>query len=478
MLFKSTRADPGDAPVATFEECVVQGMAPDGGLYCPTHLPQLEPRLIAKWISLRASPELYNTMAFDIISVFAGTSIGPHDLRSIIDQAAKSFRAEHWCAIKDLPQTDGSCLRSLELFHGPTFSFKDYSIMILGGLLNHFLKKRGKKGTVLVATSGDTGSAAIAGLAQQDNLRCVVLLPKGRVSRIQQCMMTTVNMPDRVRSILVDGNFDDCQRLLKGAFADRDFVNRVQLMAVNSVNFGRIVCQMVYYIYSVIVFAPNHSAKTSICVPTGNFGNILAAWYAKQMGAPIDRLIIASNRNDILPRFYQNGKYKLLPVVPTITPSIDIALSSNFERLVQTYIKKSTSEIYTRLANEGEFDVDKNCLDAFHNEFEAESVLEKETLECMAKMYQYHQYIIDPHTAVGFAAAERHRQKNPASNVLVVSTAHPAKFPDAVIRAIGQDILTLPPEIEALLSKPEFFVEIPVDLSVLMQTIESTFAFN
>eukprot|EP01055_Gregarina_sp_Pseudo9_P000829 Gregarina_sp_Pseudo_9__828@NODE_152_length_3952_cov_9_054434_g139_i0_p1_GENE_NODE_152_length_3952_cov_9_054434_g139_i0NODE_152_length_3952_cov_9_054434_g139_i0_p1_ORF_typecomplete_len473_score43_47PALP/PF00291_25/7_5e48Thr_synth_N/PF14821_6/1_4e17Pribosyltran/PF00156_27/5_1e02Pribosyltran/PF00156_27/0_55_NODE_152_length_3952_cov_9_054434_g139_i021993617 len=472
MLFQSTRASPETAPVG-FEECILNGMAPDGGLYYPLSLPTLSSDLIAKWKAMRDSDELYQTMAFDVISLFAGDSLPTDVLQSAIETAAASFRLPNWTQLKEIPNENGM-LRLLELFHGPTYSFKDYSIMLLGGLINYFLRKRNQIGTALVATSGDTGSAAIAGLCKQSHARIAVLLPKGRVSNVQQRMMTTVQS-DRVKCLLVEGNFDDCQRLLKEAFADQSFAKEMQLMAVNSVNFGRIVCQMVYYFWATMVWQPPNHPRTVVCVPTGNFGNVLAAWYARRMGAPIDKLLIASNRNDILPRFYQTGEYKLVPVVPTITPSIDIALSSNFERLVQYYNRDTTKKFYDRLALEGAFGVDANCHNLFKEEFGAYSVSEDETLETMSKYWNEKKYLIDPHTAVGLRVAEEFCQSSGAHNILIVSTAHPAKFPEAVENAVGEGALKIPENIVQLLNKPEIATVIAPTLEAVKASLREAF---
>lgn len=477
MLFKSTRSSPDiHSDEVTFEECLLNGMAPDGGLYYPKTLPMLSTELMNKWRSMKDDTNIYTTIAFDTITLFSEDSI-PHDvLHSILDEAAKSFRLPTWTRIKDL-ENENVTFRILELFHGPTFSFKDYSIMILGGIINYFLKRRNIIGTALVATSGDTGSAAIAGLSKRSNTRCVVLLPEGKVSEVQQRMMTTVTS-DRVKCLLVKGNFDDCQRLLKEAFADREFQASVNLMAVNSVNFGRIICQMVYYFWATIVHQRPDHPSVSVCVPTGNFGNILAAWYARRMGAPIEKLIVASNRNDILPRFYKNGEYKLIPVVPTITPSIDIALSSNFERLIQYYNGTSTLPLYTELQHTGKYTVNTECHKAFASEFYAMSVSEDETLKTISKCWSEHKYLIDPHTAVAVAVSESFAHLTGSRHILTVSTAHPAKFPEAVEAAVGPSISETPVEIRKLFEEQEVYTIIPAKLENVISIIKKMTASN
>eukprot|EP01056_Protomagalhaensia_sp_Gyna25_P000483 Protomagalhaensia_sp_Gyna_25__482@NODE_1228_length_2047_cov_6_000498_g979_i0_p1_GENE_NODE_1228_length_2047_cov_6_000498_g979_i0NODE_1228_length_2047_cov_6_000498_g979_i0_p1_ORF_typecomplete_len246_score25_42PALP/PF00291_25/1_1e20_NODE_1228_length_2047_cov_6_000498_g979_i07321469 len=244
-------------------------------------------------------------------------------------------------------------------------------------------------------------------------------------------------------------------------------------MAVNSVNFARIICQMVYFLYAAYVDSHSHSDHMSVCVPTGNFGNVLAAWYCSRMGAPISRLVIASNINDILPRFYQTGEYRLKHVVPTITPSIDIALSSNFERLIQFYCDCSTADLYRSLAREGSFTVDAACKEAFRKEFYAESVTESETLSTIKQWYKKQQYLMDPHTAVAFHAAEMYMKATGSCNVLIVSTAHPAKFPDVIDKAVGQNILQIPEDIQALKTMQEHHTVAPPLLDAIKSIIAS-----
>ncbi len=366
----------------------------------------------------------------------------------------------------------------LELFHGPTLSFKDYALQLVGRLLDHVLIKRGKRATIVVATSGDTGSAAIEACRGRGALDIVVLHPKGRVSEVQRRQMTTVNSPN-VHNVAVDGTFDDCQNLVKGLFADPRLRKEAGLAAMNSINWARIVAQIVYYIRAgAIVGSPGPKtemrAPISFAVPTGNFGNVFAAYAAKKIGLPVNQLIVASNANDILTRFFETGEMKSLTVTPTLSPSMDIQISSNFERYLFDLVDNRAdvvNGIMEQFRTQRAFRVSTERMAKVRAAFDGFRLDDAGTLKTMKAIHEETGVLVDPHTAVGIAAA-RAKRKDPKVPMVAVATAHPAKFPDAVEKATGIRP-ALPARLADIMQRPERCEEIRWNLDALKDYIRS-----
>jgi len=426
IKYISTR---GAAPELSFEDVVLAGLASDGGLYLPDSIPEFSMMEIN---AMRAMS--YPELAFTIISRFTEGSIAPEALEKIIADSYKTFRH---AAVAPLTQLDTHTFM-LELFHGPTLAFKDFALQFLGRLLDHILDKKKQKAVVIGATSGDTGSAAIAGCRNRANMDIFILHPKGRVSEVQRRQMTAV-LDKNVHNIAIEGTFDDCQDIVKALFQDASLFRatnneqRTTLVAVNSINWARIVAQIVYYFYAALALgAPSRSVSFS--VPTGNFGDIYAGHLARRMGLPIEQLIIATNRNDILTRCLATGVYGMETVVPSLSPSMDIQISSNFERLLFDLYEQDGKEIakmMTSFRAEKKLTLSSLAWNRFKSEFTASAVSDEDTKKTIAETYKSTGQLIDPHTAVGLAAGQRCRA-NTAMPLIVLSTAHAAKFPDAV----------------------------------------------
>ncbi len=426
MQYISTR---GGASADSFEAAVMAGLASDGGLFVPAEYPKFTPEKIASLRNLS-----YDELAFEIISPYIGDSIPPDALKKILSETYSpiNFRHQLVAPLKRLYENE----YVLELFHGPTLAFKDFALQFLGRVFDYFLQRSGEKINILGATSGDTGSAAIAGCAGRDNINIFILHPKGRVSEVQRRQMTTI-ITDNVFNIGIEGNFDDCQNLVKEIFGDANFKRQYKLSAVNSINWARIVAQVVYYFYAALALgAPEQ--KVSFSVPTGNFGDILAGYIAHKMGLPIGKLIIATNSNDILHRFLVTGTYKKAPVVHTLSPSMDIQISSNFERLLFDYYDRKPQIIKNKindLAKDDEFFVETPVLEKIRELFASESVDDTSILEVIGAVYAQTGESLDPHTSVGFMAGRNNA--NETAPMVTMATAHPAKFPDAVKKATG-----------------------------------------
>jgi len=436
----------GIAPALSFEDAVLEGLASDGGLYVPDKIPTLTTQEI---IALKDLP--YNELAYEIISRFVDDSMPKDALKNIIDESYKTFRHDD---VAPLTKIDDSTY-ILELFHGPTLAFKDFALQFLGRLLDHILKKRNQKVVIVGATSGDTGSAAIAGCRGRDNMEIFILHPHNRVSNVQRRQMTTVDDAN-VHNVAIEGTFDDCQDIVKALFNDASFREEHKLTAVNSINWARILAQVVYY-FSAALKLGSPEKKISFAVPTGNFGDIYAGYIAKRMGLPIEKLIIATNSNDILARTLETGTYSMEGVVPTLSPSMDIQISSNFERLLfdlYSHDSKALSELMSSLRKERKFTLSAETLAAFRADFAAASADDTKTKHTIAEMHSTHGELLDPHTAVGYnVGKECHTGDSP---LVVLSTAHPAKFPDAVKAAchIWPD---LPEHMQDILEKTERF---------------------
>lgn len=454
MKYVSTR---GVAPELEFEDALLAGLARDGGLYVPVEWPQLSERKIR---ALAGLP--YEEVAFRIMRPFIGDAIGDDDLQRMIGEAYASFRHKAIVPLRQLGSNDWL----LELFHGPTLAFKDVAMQILARLFDHVLAAKGRRVTVVGATSGDTGSAAIEAFKGRDTTDIFILHPKGRVSEVQRRQMTTV-LDANVHNIAIEGSFDDCQALVKAMFNDHGFRDEVSLAGVNSINWGRVMAQIVYFFTSAVALgAP--ARQVAFSVPTGNFGDIFAGYAAARMGLPIAKLIVATNVNDILARTLETGRYEVGKVVPTISPSMDIQVSSNFERLLYDAYGRdgaTVTRLMQSLSQSGAFTIDPVRLEAIQGQFGAARVDEKETAAIIARMLAETGEIVDPHSAVGIAAAARLRGDT-AVPMISLATAHPAKFPDAVKAATGIHP-ELPPAMADLFTREERLEALPNDLGAV-----------
>lgn len=458
MKYVSTR---GLSPELEFEDALLAGLARDGGLYVPAEWPQMTERKIKAMAGLS-----YAEVAFRVMRPFIGPSIPDAALQTMIDEAYASFGHK---AVVPLVQTgDNDWL--LELFHGPTLAFKDVAMQILARLFDHVLEKRGRRITVVGATSGDTGSAAIEAFRGRDTTDIFIMHPKGRVSEVQRRQMTTV-LDANVHNIAIEGSFDDCQALVKAMFNDHGFRDEVSLAGVNSINWGRVMAQIVYYFTSAVALgAPARPVAYS--VPTGNFGDVFAGFAASRMGLPISRLLVATNVNDILARTLQTGRYEVGKVQPTISPSMDIQVSSNFERLVHDAYGRdgdAVRRLMDGLNQSGAFEIDPLRLDAIRMLFSATRVDEDQTSYTITQMLKDSGELIDPHTAVGVAAARMDRG-DLSTPMVTLATAHPAKFPDAVKMATGIHP-ELPPRMADLFKREERLDELPNDLAAVQTYI-------
>ncbi len=465
MKFISTR---GDAPTLSFEEVILAGLASDGGLYVPESLPTFSKAEIASWAGLS-----YKELAFKVIHPFIDGEISDDDLTAIIEKAYDSFQHD---AIAPLIQT-GHNEWVLELFQGPTLAFKDFALQFLGHLLDFILAKRQQKVVVMGATSGDTGSAAIEGCKRCENIDIFILHPHNRVSEVQRRQMTTV-IADNVFNIALEGNFDDCQNMVKASFRDQSFLpDGRQLVAVNSINWARIMAQIVYYFYAALALGGPHRA-ISFSVPTGNFGDIFAGYLAKQMGLPIDQLIIATNSNDILHRCISDNDHSKQGLHQSLSPSMDIMVSSNFERLLFDLYGRQGIEIQ-RLMSEfesGHMRLSDDALASARTLFSSFRLDDAATLELVAEVYQNAEYLLDPHSAIGVAAA-RARRSDTSVPMVCLATAHPSKFPEAVDQAaarfpeanLGQ--AKLPVHMADLFDRQERMTVLPDDIVTVQSFI-------
>jgi len=454
VRYISTR---GSAPDLAFDEVLLTGLARDGGLYVPAEWPQLSAD------DLRAmAGQSYNEIAFQVIKPFVGGTIDDADLQQIIERAYATFEGGKVAPLVDI----GDGVMLMEQFHGPTLAFKDVAMQLLGGLFDHVLKTRGTSITIVGATSGDTGSAALEACKNKDALRIFMLHPKGRVSDVQRKQMTTV-IADNVYNLAVEGTFDDCQDLVKAMFNDQPFRDRHNLSAVNSINWARVMAQIVYYVYAAVQLgAPDK--QVSFTVPTGNFGNVFAGYAAKQMGVPIKRFVVASNSNDILARFFASGEMKMETVVPTISPSMDIQISSNFERLLFDLLGRdgaAVADTLTKFRETGAFSVSEDAYQAARALFAGARYDDMETKQTIKDLHNQIGMLIDPHSAVGVAAA-RSTPETDGTPMVVLATAHPAKFPDAVEDASGVRP-GLPPRVGDLFDREEKAVDIAGDLAAI-----------
>jgi threonine synthase len=459
VQYVSTR---GKAPRLGFEKVMLSGLAPDGGLYMPEDWPRLPD---ATLYAMRGAS--YAEVAFRVIAPFVGDDVPETDLRRMTVEAYESFLH---AAVTPLMQLAPSHWL-LELFHGPTLAFKDVAMQLLVRLLDWSLERRSERATLLCATSGDTGGAAVEAFKNSARCRLFVFHPHGRISEIQRRQMTTVNSPS-VHNVAIDGNFDDCQAIVKALFADRDFRLKLNLSGVNSINWARLIAQAVYYIYAGLSLgAP--AREVSFCVPTGNFGNVFAGYVAWKLGLPVERLIVATNANDILDRVLTTGRYARAGVKPTMSPSMDIEVSSNFERLLFDASGRRSlivRKLMTGLNEKGSFVLPAETRAEIARRFSSGCTDEKATLAAIADAYAATGELLDPHTAVAYAVAVSIATET--TPMITLATAHPAKFPEAVAKACGIRP-TLPDRLAVLLDRRETFDFLPNDVGEVKQHILS-----
>ena len=457
MRYVSTR---GEAPELGFEDVLLTGLARDGGLYVPAHWPQLSAHALRL---LRGRS--YEEVAHAVMAPFIVGAIPEADLKRMIAEAYGCFGHP---AVAPLKQLDDNRWL-LELFHGPTLAFKDVAMQLLARMMDWTLAKRRSRATIVGATSGDTGGAAIEAFKSSRHATIFILHPHGRVSEVQRRQMTTVASPT-VHNIALEGNFDDCQAIVKALFNDHGFRDKVGLAGVNSINWARIMAQTVYYVTAALSLG-SPDREVSFCVPTGNFGDIFAGFVAKRMGLPIDRLVIATNVNDILARTLATGRYEIKGVKPSSSPSMDIQVSSNFERLLFEVHGRDVNmlrRLMAGLAQSGAFTVGERELQAIRNEFDADTADEAATAAAIRETLAATGELLDPHTAVAHAVARR--QEPSASPMVTLATAHPAKFPDAVEKASGVRP-GLPKRLAHLLTAEERFTVLPNDVAAMRDFI-------
>jgi threonine synthase len=458
VRYVSTR---GEAPVLGFRDVVLAGLARDGGLYVPASWPRLDPDEIAALAGCS-----YVEVAYRIFRRFTGDEISDQQLRRMIGEAYAGFRH---AAVTPLVQI-GPNHFLLELFHGPTLAFKDVAMQVLARLLDHVLSERGERATIVGATSGDTGGAAIEAFRGRERVDIAILFPDGRVSDVQRRQMTTAREKN-VQAIAIRGTFDDAQALVKGMFNDTRFRDRVRLSSVNSINFGRILAQIVYYFAAAVALGAPHR-KISFTVPTGNFGNIFAGYAAGRMGLPIEKLVVATNVNDILHRTFKSGTYEVRDVIATSSPSMDIQVSSNFERLLFEAHDRDAAAVrrlMSGLAQSGSFTLADSARAGLDEIFVSGSANEAATNAAILATLDRSGIVIDPHTAVGVAVADQHLGATP---MITLATAHAAKFADAVEAACGVRP-ELPDWARQMLSRRERYEVLAADLRSVEQAIET-----
>ncbi|ACA16800.1 threonine synthase [Methylobacterium sp. 4-46] len=459
MLHVSTR---GAAPPLTFTDALLAGLARDGGLYLPESWPSLAPETIA---GLAGKP--YAEAAKAVLAPLVDGEIPRAALDRMIEAAYAGFRHPAVCP---LVQLDAN-LFLLELHHGPTLAFKDVAMQLLGRLMDHVLKARGSRATIVGATSGDTGSAAVEAFRGLDQVDVFILFPHGRVSEVQRRQMTSVDSPN-VHALAVEGTFDDCQAIVKALFQHPRFAEEVRLSGVNSINWARVAAQATYYFTSAVALGAPHR-PVSFAVPTGNFGDILAGWVAKRMGLPVGRLMIGTNANDILARTLATGTYEVRGVAPTTSPSMDIQVSSNFERLLFEALGREPeglTRLMAGLKQSGRFTLPPEVLKRVRSEFDAAAVPEPEVAAEIRDTYARTGQILDPHSAIGVRAGRRLLEADPATPVVALATAHAAKFPDAVEAATGIRP-ALPPHLADLMTRPERFSVVANDEGAVERVI-------
>ncbi len=459
MRYISTR---GGAAPRDFTGVLLAGLAEDGGLFVPESWPHF---VAADWRAMRGLP--YGELAARVMRPFVGDSIPFATLQALCRDAYAGFGH---AAVAPLVQVESN-LWAQELFHGPTLAFKDMAMQLLGRLFDHVLAEQGKRVTIVGATSGDTGSAAIEACAGRDRVDIVILHPHNRTSEVQRRQMTTVLAPN-VSNVALEGTFDDCQDMVKALFADAPFRAEMQLSAVNSINWARVAAQIPYYVASALALgAPDR--EVSFAVPTGNFGNVLAAWAARRMGLPIKTLVIGSNRNNILSRFLSTNDMSMVPVEPSLSPSMDIQVSSNFERLLFELLEHdgaATAATMARFRAEGRMPVTDVAWTRATALFRGFTLDDPGTLAEIARLHRESGYLADPHSAIGLAAGRHFAE--PGVPMVAMATAHPAKFPDAMEQATGLRP-PLPPRLADLYDRPESFTVCVPDISAVQAKVRA-----
>ncbi len=438
MKYISTRNSSESLP---FESVFIKGLADDGGLFLPEKDFKFEEKDLSKLQSMS-----YYELATEIVHKFTGDFIEKDNLYELVKKSYSSFRSEEVVKLRKVGN-----FNILELFHGPTLAFKDIAMQLIGNFYEYYLLKNENFINIIVATSGDTGAAAIDAIKRKKNLNIFVLHPHNRISSVQRRIMCTVKEKN-VFNIAIKGNFDDCQNLVKAMFVDQNFSKKINMSGVNSINWARIIAQTVYYFFC---FFSLKSKKLNFSVPTGNFGDIYAGYLAKKMGLPIDKLIVATNQNDILHRAISKGDYTSKKVSETFSPSMDIQLASNFERLIfeiQGCNSDKTKNIMAKV-KENNYKLDETSLNKINKDFLSEKLNEDETINEIKQVFKNHSIVLDPHTAIGYGVAKKLKQDN---NCVILSTAHPSKFPEAIKNALGKNE-ELPPELRNVLKEEEKF---------------------
>lgn len=464
MKYISTRGEKN----VTFTETVLNGLAPDGGLYLPTKYPKISQKNIENMDKFT-----YLQIAEGIMWPFVKEDMEKELFQHLIQQAYSSFDTAEITPIQRLEDD----IHMLELFHGPTLAFKDVALQMLGKIMDWALTKEDAQATVIAATSGDTGPAAISGLTGLNNVKAVILFPKGKVSDIQRRQMTTTGQKN-IFPIAIEGTFDDCQNLVKQMFNDTEFREKIKATAINSISWARLIPQIVYYFYAWSRIPKSQRENLYISVPTGNFGDIFAGYVAKQMGLPFKKLIIASNENDILTRFIHNRDYSTKEVTQTCAPSIDIQVASNFERLLFDVMDRNSARLTETMdifAKTGQLPkLQDNEMNKIHSIFNASSASEDEVKVAIHEAYEKYGTLIDPHTAVGLSALYSRPGMRPA---LCLSTAHPAKFPDAVEESTGV-YPELPKHMQHILKDTEAFDTVTNDINAVKSYINQYVSRN
>ena len=438
MKYISTRSSSESLP---FESVFIKGLADDGGLFLPEKDYKFDEKDLSKLQGMS-----YYELATEIVYKFTGDFIEKDNLYELVKKSYSSFRSEEVVKLRKVGN-----FNILELFHGPTLAFKDIAMQLIGNFYEYYLSKNKNFINIIVATSGDTGAAAIDAIKGKKNLNIFVLHPHNRISSVQRRIMSTVKEKN-VFNIAVKGNFDDCQNLVKSMFVDQNFSKKINMSGVNSINWARIVAQTVYYFFC---FFSLKSKKLNFSVPTGNFGDIYAGYLAKKMGLPIDKLIVATNQNDILHRAISKGDYTSKKVSETFSPSMDIQLASNFERLIFEIQGRNSDKTKNIMAKvkENNYKLDETSLNKINKDFLSEKLSEDETINEIKEVFKNHNIVLDPHTAIGYGVAKKLKQDN---SCIILSTAHPSKFPEAIKNALGKNE-ELPPELRNVLKEKEKF---------------------
>ncbi|MEK4062601.1 MULTISPECIES: threonine synthase [Paenibacillus] len=459
MEYISTR---GNVEARGFIDTVLMGLADDGGLMVPFKTPVISPETLEEWRSLS-----FQELFLEIFSYYTNDEIPYEDLKEMVYTSYGNFRAPEVTPLRKINDS----LHVLELFHGPTFAFKDVALQFMGELYSYISKVRGEIIHILGATSGDTGAAAIQGVRGKEGIKICILHPHGKVSKVQELQMTTVD-DSNVLNLSVEGNFDDCQKVIKELFADLDFKGRYHLRAINSINFVRILAQTVYYFYAYLQIEGSDEKKINISVPSGNFGNIFSGYLAKKMGLPINKLIIATNENNILERFVLTGEYKPGSFTGTYSPSMDIQVASNFERYLYYLLDEDTvklSAYMSQLQTDGKITVDGELFNQVQADFAALGVKNQQCLDTIGKYEQEYGYLLDPHTACGIAAYEAF--SGSGETAITFATAHPAKFDEAIaLTGIKQDF---PAQISALFEKPQHMTVVEHDKAEIVRQLQA-----